>query len=617
MSSSSRATTSESRTVDDKFVTHNLDKPTPTVEWLPDGEELEGKLTIQKLIVGTCAPENEQSILMLDQVKLSREDWVGEESSSSVEIGMTRRVQKINHDGVVNWARYMPQNPSIIATKTGSAEFFIFDCTKHPSKPPEEGVCNPDLRLTGHKDKGHCLSWSPFKKGHLLSGSEDGQVCLWDVNATPTDKTLEAMRIFDIQHGCIEDVAWHMKDGNLFGTVGEDKHLHIWDIRTPAINFNQSVLCHDAKVNSLAFCGPIVATGSSDRKVKVFDPRKTSPFLHTLECHREEVGHGRWNHKHENYLASSSGRKIIVWDISRMGHAQTSEEANRGPLEFVFFHSAHTDSITDFSWSPTYDLAIASVAKDNNLEVLRMRELIFVVKLQKTYTLYLSSTSNTRRVQKINHDGVVNWARYMPQNPSIIATKTGSAEFFIFDCTKHPSKHPEEGVCNPDLRLTGHKDKGHCLSWSPFKKGHLLSGSEDGQVCLWDVNATPTDKTLEAMRIFDIQHGCIEDVAWHMKDGNLFGTVGEDKHLHIWDIRTPAINFNQSVLCHDAKLSICSYIPLEPMEFMEGVENNDTIEVGGLRACFWDMEGGELHYLTEEWDTFELELDSISFELVE
>lgn len=42
---------------------------------------------------------------------------------------------KINHEGEVNRARYMPQNPCIIATKTPSADVLVFDYTKHPSKP--------------------------------------------------------------------------------------------------------------------------------------------------------------------------------------------------------------------------------------------------------------------------------------------------------------------------------------------------------------------------------------------------------------------------------------------------------------------------------------------------
>lgn len=42
---------------------------------------------------------------------------------------------KINHEGEVNRARYMPQNPCIIATKTPTSEVLVFDYTKHPSKP--------------------------------------------------------------------------------------------------------------------------------------------------------------------------------------------------------------------------------------------------------------------------------------------------------------------------------------------------------------------------------------------------------------------------------------------------------------------------------------------------
>ena len=44
---------------------------------------------------------------------------------------------KINHDGEVNRARYMPQNPFIIGTKTPSADVLVFDYSKHPSRPGE------------------------------------------------------------------------------------------------------------------------------------------------------------------------------------------------------------------------------------------------------------------------------------------------------------------------------------------------------------------------------------------------------------------------------------------------------------------------------------------------
>jgi histone-binding protein RBBP4 len=99
----------------------------------------------------------------------------------------------------------MPQNSFIIATKTVSAEVYVFDYSKHPSKPPQEGHCNPDLRLRGHRTEGYGLSWSIFKEGHLLSGSDDAQICLWDIGAsTKPMRTIEAKQIFQVASGLTE-----------------------------------------------------------------------------------------------------------------------------------------------------------------------------------------------------------------------------------------------------------------------------------------------------------------------------------------------------------------------------------------------------------------------------
>jgi len=93
----------------------------------------------------------------------------------------------------------MPQNPFLIATKTVSAEVYVFDYSRHPSKPAQPGVCNPDLRLRGHRTEGYGLSWSPFKEGHLLSGSDDAQICLWDISAaTKGERYMDAKSIFTV-----------------------------------------------------------------------------------------------------------------------------------------------------------------------------------------------------------------------------------------------------------------------------------------------------------------------------------------------------------------------------------------------------------------------------------
>ncbi len=62
--------------------------------------------------------------------------------------------QRINHPGEVNRARFMPQNPTIIATKSPNKDVLIYDYTKHSIEPDKTGKMNPQLSLTGHEKEG-------------------------------------------------------------------------------------------------------------------------------------------------------------------------------------------------------------------------------------------------------------------------------------------------------------------------------------------------------------------------------------------------------------------------------------------------------------------------------
>lgn len=94
-------------------------------------------------------------------------------------------VQKIEHPGEVNKARYQPQNPDIIATLCVDGKILIFDRTKHPLQPASLGRVNAQIELVGHKSEGFGLSWNPHKAGRLASGSEDKTMCLWCVFLFP------------------------------------------------------------------------------------------------------------------------------------------------------------------------------------------------------------------------------------------------------------------------------------------------------------------------------------------------------------------------------------------------------------------------------------------------
>ena len=47
----------------------------------------------------------------------------------------------------------------------------------------------------------------------------------------------------------VEDVAWHLKDENIFGSVGDDCKLMMWDLRTSKPE--QSIVAHQKEVSMI------------------------------------------------------------------------------------------------------------------------------------------------------------------------------------------------------------------------------------------------------------------------------------------------------------------------------------------------------------------------------
>ena len=292
-------------------------------------------------------------------------------------------IQKINHDGEINRARYMPGNPDIIATRTVHGPVYIFDRTKHTSVPNPDGKCNPDIKLVGHTKEGYGMSWHPRKQGILLTASEDTTIHQWDINNfSASSKELAPARVYTGHTAWVEDVAWSPLIDPIFASVGDDKKLMIWDTRSSVLNkAHFSVDAHAAEINCVAFNPKnehILATGSSDKTVALWDMRNLKHRLHTFEGHQDEILQLAWSPHNETILASSSGdRRLNIWDLSRIGEEQTPEDAEDGPPELLFVHGGHTNKISDFSWNLNDPWVMCSVAEDNICQVWQMARNIY------------------------------------------------------------------------------------------------------------------------------------------------------------------------------------------------------------------------------------------------
>ncbi|KAJ7610895.1 WD40 repeat-like protein [Roridomyces roridus] len=355
----------------DIVITHALDWPSLTCQWFPDTESSPNKpYTTHRLLLGTHTSGQAQDYL---QIAADYDDERGELGGHTIPPApRIQIIQKINHAGEVNRARYMPQNPDLIATKAVTGEVLVFDRTKHSSEPERGGQCKPDIRLVGQTREGYGLAWNPVKSGNILGASEDMTVCHWDINSyTKTKTSIEPTNVFRGHTSVVGDVDWHPKQENVFASVGDDKMLMIWDTRAPT-DPSTKIQAHDREILAVAFnpaSENLLVTGSADKTVILHDLRAAPKVLHTFESHTDEVLHLSWSpHNPTIFASASSDRRINIWDLSKIGEEQTPDDQEDGPPELMFIHGGHTARPTDFCWAPgEADQWTATSASEDNI----------------------------------------------------------------------------------------------------------------------------------------------------------------------------------------------------------------------------------------------------------
>ena len=61
------------------------------------------------------------------------------------------------------------------------------------------------------------------------AGSDDNLVCLWDVAHAAAE--VSPLSVLRGHSGVVEDVDWSKQQPHLFGSVGDDRQLLLWDSR--------------------------------------------------------------------------------------------------------------------------------------------------------------------------------------------------------------------------------------------------------------------------------------------------------------------------------------------------------------------------------------------------
>lgn len=369
---------------------YELNSASIFVNWMSTNNSTapNNEYSINKLLLGTqAASDDNADHVLICEVKVPRngdiEDVALFETSeyftnppeySSAANGPQFDVKaKLNHPGDVNCAKQMPGKQFVIATKSVSGEVLVFDYSKHESFPTNN-ECKPQMRLIGQDLEGYALEWSPHKSGHILVGSRDVNISLWDIEGVPfSGSSVSPISTFEGHTSEVCDVSWHSYFKELFFSCGHDGTVRLWDTRNEK-NPCKTIKKSDQVLNTTC-ANPLnpflFAVSGEDKIVSVLDLRNTKDDLYTLHGHTDEVYRVLWCPTNVGVLAScSADRRVILWNLSRY---DTNAPESKSSMMFV--HAGHTAPVLDFSWNDEgEDWVIASVSDDGILQIWKMSD---------------------------------------------------------------------------------------------------------------------------------------------------------------------------------------------------------------------------------------------------
>eukprot|EP00920_Eleutheroschizon_duboscqi_P014838 GHVT01034312.1.p1 GENE.GHVT01034312.1~~GHVT01034312.1.p1 ORF type:complete len:546 (+),score=158.93 GHVT01034312.1:4989-6626(+) len=406
------------------IMTHTLEWPALSMQWLPQQRALAEGGVSQRLLVGSHANTSEANALILMEVNLpdsaapteakniiyaSYADYEGfafgpEEKKFSV-------IQTFPHHGEINILRACPFQPNLVACKGPDGKVHIFDVSTEDSAEPKS--TRPVLVLDGLKGDGFGLAWGGASASRRLVAScgNDSIVALWDVSGSvsssspPSSSSPSSLAPLwtcsppSANGTSLNSVSWvssEVTGSNLLLLTADNGTLCTIDVRSSqtASKAKTSFGCLNAGATN-EIDSNVIAVGADLEGVHLFDLRRFDAPVHSMKTVADDGVEPRttlvsWHPWRRGLLLSaasacgSCGPRASVWDVNQIGAEQSAEEAEDGPAELIFTHGGCTAAISDMGWNPCgeeYDLYVGNVTEDNSLQIWQMKLEVFMPEL--------------------------------------------------------------------------------------------------------------------------------------------------------------------------------------------------------------------------------------------
>ncbi|AET40898.1 Msi1p Ecym_7042 [Eremothecium cymbalariae DBVPG len=272
-------------------------------------------------------------------------------------------------EGDCNRARYMPQNPDVIASASSLGSVYIFDRTKHGSNRPKilGNTFKYDMELkeveSGCNYEASSLAWNYQRSGILAASYSDGDVKIWDItkyNKAQPQLTVPDLR-WQVDKEGANEVSWMVHHSSILAVCGEGNGLTILDTRTPTTFSTKRHSCHTGGINAVQFNYDndfLLCSADSEGTLNICDIRQLEHPVKTWS-HLDAVSTIQWNPKFPTVIASAGQNDglVKIWDL-----AQEDD-----PL--VFIHGGHMLGVNDIAWNHHDPWVMCSVSNDNSVHI--------------------------------------------------------------------------------------------------------------------------------------------------------------------------------------------------------------------------------------------------------
>ncbi|KAG5841314.1 DNA excision repair protein ERCC-8 [Anguilla anguilla] len=215
---------------------------------------------------------------------------------------------------------------------------------------------------------------------YMLSGGADGVIVIYDLenSSRKPQYTCKALCTVGrssryVHRFSVETVQWYPRDTGMFVSSSFDKTMKVWDTETlkPAevFQFQGNVYCHH--MSPIARKHSLIAVGTEDPKVQLCD-LKSGGRSHILQGHRGEILSVRWSPRHEHILATASAdSRVRLWDVRKASGSlftldQHNREKSKASSEAV--NTAHNGRVNGLRFTPD-GLHLLSTGTDDRMRL--------------------------------------------------------------------------------------------------------------------------------------------------------------------------------------------------------------------------------------------------------